>query len=82
MRRFALAGILVATRLFGQTLTPEQSRIVEAVNEDAANSTILLEQLVNINSGTLNPAGVRRVADVKHNRLLLLFRKAAANWGC
>ena len=68
MRRFALAGILIATRLFGQALTSEQSRIVDAVNADAANSVTLLEQLVNINSGTLNPAGVRRVADVLRPR--------------
>ncbi|HKD05469.1 MAG TPA: M20/M25/M40 family metallo-hydrolase [Bryobacteraceae bacterium] len=68
MRRFALAGILIATRLFGQALTSEQSRIVDAVNADAANSVTLLEQLVNINSGTLNPAGVRRVADMLRPR--------------
>ncbi len=34
------------------------------MNSDEQRSLRLLEQLVNINSGTLNPAGVRKVADV------------------
>jgi len=48
----------------GQSLSPVQNKIIDAVNADEPSSLTLLEQLVNINSGTLNPAGVRRVADV------------------
>jgi glutamate carboxypeptidase len=54
--------------LAGQSLTPEQQKIVAAVNTDADDSLKLLEQIVNINSGTLNPAGVGRVADVLRPR--------------
>ncbi len=48
----------------GQQLSPEQRKIVDSVNGDEQRSLLLLEKLVNINSGTLNTAGVRRVADV------------------
>ena len=49
---------------YSQTLTPEQEKIIASVNADEQSSTALLEQLVDINSGTLNPAGVRQVADL------------------
>jgi glutamate carboxypeptidase len=65
MRLIIFCGALT---LAGQSLTPEQQRIVAAVNADADGSLKLLEQIVNINSGTLNPAGVRRVADVLRPR--------------
>jgi glutamate carboxypeptidase len=48
----------------GQSLTAEQQKIVASVNADEPRSAELLKQLVDINSGTLNPAGVRQVADV------------------
>ncbi len=57
-----------ALTLAGQSLTPLQQKIVAAVNADADDSLKLLEQLVNINSGTLNPAGVRKVAEVLRPR--------------
>lgn len=57
-----------ALTLAGQSLSPEQQKIVAAVNADADDSVKLLEQIVNINSGTLNPAGVRKVADVLRPR--------------
>lgn len=47
-----------------QSLTPQQQKIVDAVNADRDESLRLLEQIVNINSGTLNPEGVKRVAAV------------------
>src|ERR1039458_6960726 len=49
-------------------LTAEQQKIVAAVNADADDSLKLLERMVNINSGTLNPSGVRKVADVLRPR--------------
>ncbi|CAN5543048.1 M20 family metallopeptidase [soil metagenome] len=45
-------------------LTAEERRIVERVEVRADEAVALLERTVNINSGTLNPAGVRRVAEV------------------
>ncbi|MBA2244749.1 MAG: M20/M25/M40 family metallo-hydrolase, partial [Gemmatimonadetes bacterium] len=45
-------------------LTAEERRIVERVEARADEAVALLERTVNINSGTLNPAGVRRVAEV------------------
>ena len=69
MRLFFLLSILCILAVtpipsYSQTLTLEQKNIIASVNADEQNSTALLEQLVNINSGTLNPAGVRKVADV------------------
>jgi glutamate carboxypeptidase len=57
-----------ALTLAGQSLNTEQQKILAAVNADADDSLKLLEQIVNINSGTLNPAGVRKVADVLRPR--------------
>jgi glutamate carboxypeptidase len=64
LARFLLVSSLSTGLAVTQTLTPEQQKIVASVNADEQNSTALLKQLVNINSGTLNPAGVRKVADV------------------
>ncbi|HEX9582538.1 MAG TPA: M20/M25/M40 family metallo-hydrolase [Gemmatimonadales bacterium] len=67
MSRAAL--ILVATfallplALTSQGLTSAEGRVVQAVDAAAADATILLERLVNINSGTHNFVGVRAVGD-------------------
>ena len=45
-------------------LSPEERRIAAYVADHRQEALALLERLVNINSGTLNPAGVRAVADV------------------
>ncbi len=45
-------------------LSVAEQKMVETIDASAAQSNEMLEKLVNINSGTLNPAGVRRVADV------------------
>src|SRR5436309_589519 len=55
---------LFASLLSAQPLTPLEQKIIASVNADQKASEDLLERLVNINSGTLNPAGVRKVADV------------------
>jgi glutamate carboxypeptidase len=59
-------AILLSVGMAGgaQVLSPDQQKIVAAVNADEQNSTALLKELVNINSGTLNPAGVRKVGEV------------------
>jgi len=61
-------GFFSALALAGQSLIPVQRKIVAAVNADADDSLALLEQLVNINSGTLNAPGVRRVAGLLRPR--------------
>jgi glutamate carboxypeptidase len=63
-----ILGFLFGLTLAGQTLTPLQRKIVAAVDADAQDSLALLERIVNINSGTLNPEGVKRVADVLRPR--------------
>jgi glutamate carboxypeptidase len=56
----AAAGALA---LSAGTLSDVESRMIAAIDSNLAESNVLLEKLVDINSGTLNPAGVRRVAD-------------------
>jgi glutamate carboxypeptidase len=53
-----------AAPVAGQQLSGEEQRIVERVEANQDEAIALLEQIVNINSGTLNAAGVRRVYDV------------------
>ncbi len=60
----ALISCALCQPILSQSLNPEQEKIIASVNADEQSSTALLKQLVNINSGTLNPAGVRKVADV------------------
>jgi glutamate carboxypeptidase len=66
-----LAALLAATiapvgRGIAQNtaLSPAERSIAAAVDAHNAEALALLRQLVDINSGTLNPAGVHRVADV------------------
>jgi glutamate carboxypeptidase len=63
-RKILFACWLAIACASAQSISPERRKIVDAVNADEQESVALLEQLVNINSGTLNPAGVRKVADV------------------
>jgi glutamate carboxypeptidase len=44
-----------------QTLSPLERRVVRAVDSLLPGAIDLLERSVNINSGTMNPAGVRLV---------------------
>src|SRR5205823_143063 len=68
-RRLASVGCLAGfpTLLCAQstpTLTSVERTITAAVDSHNADALSLLERLVNINSGTLNFAGVRQVGDV------------------
>jgi glutamate carboxypeptidase len=45
-------------------LSPEERVVARAVDADNARALALLQRIVDINSGTMNFAGVRRVADV------------------
>ncbi len=50
--------------LEARELTPTERQIAARVEARNEEEIALLEETVNINSGTLNPAGVRRVAEV------------------
>lgn len=67
-RVVALAVLLgsagVSPHLSGQELTPEERAVARWVDEHQEEAVALLERLVNINSGTMNPEGIRRVAEV------------------
>jgi glutamate carboxypeptidase len=59
----AAPGAVQMQRAEPQPLSPVERRIVARVEARAEEAVALLERTVNINSGTLNPAGVRRVAE-------------------
>jgi glutamate carboxypeptidase len=59
-----LALMTQATASPAQSLTPREQEIARAVDAQNAQSLALLERVVNINSGSLNLAGVRAVGDV------------------
>jgi glutamate carboxypeptidase len=65
-RRPAALLVLVAPLmpLHAQGLSPVEQRIVAAVDARTAEAVALLERAVNINSGSLNPAGVRAVGEL------------------
>ncbi|CAN5847954.1 M20 family metallopeptidase [soil metagenome] len=62
----ALASVLstAAPAQERPALSPEEQRIATYIDTHGAEAIKLLERSVNINSGTLNPAGVRAVYDV------------------
>jgi len=64
MKYLPIAFSISVTVALAAGLTGTEQKIVQAVDAGLADSNALLERLVNINSGTLNPAGVRQVADV------------------
>jgi glutamate carboxypeptidase len=70
MRRRAVADIVAVLALVCFFAVPSSSaagmdateaRIVEAVDKRSEEAIAALEQIVNINSGTMNPEGIRRV---------------------
>jgi hypothetical protein len=60
----ALAMCLGADGVLAQTLSPAEQKIVQTVDAQNTGSVSFLEQLVNVNSGTLNSAGVRQIYDI------------------
>jgi glutamate carboxypeptidase len=65
--------VLAAATAFGgaaaQTLSSAEQKIVSTVDGQNVQSIDFLEKLVNVNSGTLNSAGVRQIADMVAPRL-------------
>jgi glutamate carboxypeptidase len=66
MRIYLLLLLLTALTVnsYSQSLTAEEQKIVDNINKQIPQTLQLLEEIVNINSGTLNIAGVRKVGDV------------------
>ncbi len=65
----ALAPTLAAAQSTQSSLDATERAIASSVDSHNADALALLERLVNINSGTLNLAGVRQVTDVLRPRL-------------
>ena len=68
MHRFILLLVLLPSLVqrpaIGQALSPVERRIVDAVEARTAQAEALLERAVNVNSGTMTPAGVRKVGEI------------------
>lgn len=60
----ATAVLALASPSAAQQLSPEEARIAGAVSSNHADAVALLAETVDINSGTLNATGQRRVYDV------------------
>ncbi|HEX6534267.1 MAG TPA: M20/M25/M40 family metallo-hydrolase, partial [Gemmatimonadaceae bacterium] len=64
----ALAPGRASAQRASSSLTSTERKLVRAVDAHDAEALALLERLVNINSGTMNFAGVRQVGDVLRAR--------------
>ena len=62
--RLGFWGLISAIPLVSAELNEVESRLAEIAKQQKAPAIALLEQVVNINSGTMNHAGVKQVADV------------------
>ena len=62
--RLGFWGLISVMPLVSAELTAVESRLAEIAKQQKAPAIALLEQVVNINSGTMNHAGVKQVADV------------------
>jgi len=58
-----------ATGATASPLSPEEQRMVEWIDAHSEDAIALLEETVNISSGTMNHAGVRKVGDVLRREL-------------
>jgi glutamate carboxypeptidase len=68
----ALVFFLAPTMAWTQELSALEKRIVEHVDEHLEESILVLEEIVEINSGTLNTQGVRAVGDALAPRFAAL----------
>lgn len=60
----SLAFFLIISIGFAQNLSPEEKKLIAEVEKNYASTLALLEEVVNINSGSLNKEGVKAVGDV------------------
>lgn len=54
----------VANSIFSQSLSATEQNIISYVNEHMTDAEKLLREVVNINSGTLNKAGVKKTGEI------------------
>jgi len=67
MKRFFFALLLVSSPLFSfaqQQLSKEEKKLIERIDKNYQETLALLEEVININSGSLNLEGVREVGRV------------------
>jgi glutamate carboxypeptidase len=64
---FLLLAFLPMLQSSAQKLSAEEKKIIEVINKQLPQNLQLLEDLVNINSGTLNTEGVRKVGEILGN---------------
>lgn len=65
MKKIYLCLLLLAgIDAFAQKISPTEKQIIEDIKANAARTEKLLEQVVNINSGTLNHEGVKQVGQI------------------
>jgi glutamate carboxypeptidase len=64
-----LVSLGVSVPTSAQDLSPAEAQVVEWVEANWSGAVDLLERLVNINSGTMNHAGVREVGLILRDRL-------------
>jgi glutamate carboxypeptidase len=69
IERLTAAGAAAREPRQGGALTAQEQRIVAAIDAGNAQALALLERVVNINSGSMNFAGVRAVGDVFRGEL-------------
>jgi glutamate carboxypeptidase len=61
---FTVCALLFCGVIFGQGLNSTEKKITEYINQHIKEAEKLLADAVNINSGTLNKTGVRKVGDI------------------
>jgi glutamate carboxypeptidase len=61
---FTIFLFLGFSQVFARQLSPEEKKLIAEVEKNYASTLQLLEEVVNINSGSLNKEGVKAVGDV------------------
>ena len=59
-----LSALLITGNIFSQPLTDMEKKVISHINLHMKDAEKLLEETVNINSGTLNKTGVRQVGSI------------------
>lgn len=71
-RKILLTGTVIAWCASGAmaaSFSPDEQRMIEWIDAHTEDAIALLEETVNISSGTMNHAGVRKVGDVMRREL-------------
>ena len=61
---FVILSLLLGNTIFSQPLNETEKKLVQFINEHASSAEHLLIETVNINSGTLNSNGVKKVGEI------------------